>query len=85
MPNVTYASKHRSVSAVPPQLACFGPAAEAMFDDICGGEQPIVPADRQRSFIVAVLDEIGRGTHPADIRDRLLKCLEEQERVPRAA
>ncbi len=83
MSNVTFASDHRFVP--PSQLAQFGPAAEAMFREVCSGEHPLVPKERQHAFIGAVLDEIGRGTHPAKIRERLMKCLGERPEASCAA
>ncbi len=83
MPNVAFASDYRFVP--PSQLAQFGPAAEAMFREVCSGEQPLIPKDRQHAFIGAALDEIGRGTHPSKIKERLLKCLKNREEVSRAA
>jgi len=56
-----------------------------MLRDVCSGDHPLVPKNRQSAFIIAALDEIGRGTHPSKIKARLLECQEMQPDIYHAA
>ncbi|MGI9353965.1 MAG: hypothetical protein ACR2PF_02200 [Rhizobiaceae bacterium] len=86
MPNVTFTSDYRPTGFTPPpQFVQFGPDMETMLHDVCSGDHPLVPKDRQGAFVVAVLDEIGRGTHPSKIEARLLESLETQPDISHAA
>lgn len=80
MPGVSLASnlQSRGLNAHS-QLAQFGPVIDDLFTDVCSGDHPLVPREQEAALVLAVLDELGRGTHPGKLKEKLVNCLAGQE------
>jgi len=80
MPGVNLASnlQSRGIHAHS-QLAQFGPVIDDLFADVCSGDDPLVPREQEASFVLAILDELGRGTRPDKLKEKLVNCLAGQE------